>query len=46
MSEFVLVIIVTMGLGKEPSSLEIRLPKATYKQCINCLLYTSDAADE
>ena len=34
MSEFVLVIIVTMGLGKEPSSFEIRLPKATYKQCI------------
>ena len=34
MSEFVLVIIVTMGLGKEPSSFEIRLPKTTYKQCI------------
>ena len=34
MSEFVLVIIVTMGLGKEPSSFETRLPKATYKQCI------------
>ena len=34
MSEFVLVIIVTMGLGKEPSSFEIRLPKATYKQCV------------
>ena len=34
MSEFVLVIIVTMGLGKEPSSFEIRLPKETYKKCI------------
>ena len=33
MSEFVLVIIVTMGLGKEPSSFEIRLPKETYKKC-------------
>ena len=34
MSEFVLVIIVTMGLGKEPSTFEIRLPKETYKECI------------
>ena len=34
MNEFVLVIIVTMGLGKEPSSFEIRLPKETYKKCI------------
>ena len=34
MSEFVLVIIVTMGLGKEPSTFEIRLPKETYKVCI------------
>ena len=34
MSEFVLVIIVTMGLGKEPSTFEIRLPKETYKKCI------------
>ena len=34
MTEFVLVIIVTMGLGKEPSSFEIRLPKETYKKCI------------
>ena len=33
MTEFVLVIIVTMGLGKEPSSFEIRLPKETYKKC-------------
>ena len=31
MSEFVLVILVTMGLGKEPSTFEIRLPKETYK---------------
>ena len=34
MTEFVLVILVTMGLGKEPSSFEIRLPKETYKKCI------------
>ena len=34
MSEFVLVILVTMGLGKEPSTFEIRLPKETYKKCI------------
>jgi|TARA_B100000035_G_scaffold300439_1_gene296130 hypothetical protein len=34
MNEFVLVIIVTMGLGKEPYSFEIRLPKETYKKCI------------
>ena len=34
MNEFVLVIIVTMGLGKEPHSFEIRLPKETYKKCI------------
>ena len=34
MTEFVLVIIVTMGLGKEPSSFEIRLPKETYKKGI------------
>ena len=29
MSEFVLVILVTMGLGKEPATFEIRLPKET-----------------
>ena len=35
MSEFVLVILVTMGLGfKNPSTYEIRVPKKTYKQCI------------
>ena len=34
MSEFLLVILVTMGLGKEPSSFEIRLPIETYKKCI------------
>ena len=34
MSEFVLVILVTMGLGKEPYSFEIRLSKETYKKCI------------
>ena len=34
MSEFVLIILVTMGLGKEPSTFEIRLPKETYKKCI------------
>ena len=34
MSEFVLVILVTMGLGKEPATFEIRLPKKTYKKCI------------
>ena len=34
MTEFVLVVILTMGLGKEPSSFEIRLPKETYKKCI------------
>ena len=34
MSEFVLVILVTMGLGKDPSTYEIRVPKKTYKQCI------------
>ena len=34
MSEFVLVILVTMGLGKEPATFEIRLPKETYKKCI------------
>ena len=34
MNEFVLVILVTMGLGKEPSTFEIRLPKETYKKCI------------
>ena len=33
MNEFVLVIIVTMGLGKEPYSFE-KLPKETYKKCI------------
>ena len=34
MSEFVLVILVTMGLSKDPSTYEIRVPKKTYKQCI------------
>ena len=34
MSEFVLVILVTMGLSKNPSTYEIRIPKKTYKQCI------------
>ena len=34
MSEFVLVILVTMGLGENPSTYEIRVPKKTYKQCI------------
>ena len=34
MSEFVLVILVTMSLGKNPSTYEIRVPKKTYKQCI------------
>ena len=34
MNEFVLVILVTMALGKEPSSFEIRLPKETYKKCL------------
>ena len=34
MSEFVLVILVTMGLGEEPSTFEIRLPKENYKKCI------------
>ena len=34
MNEFVLVILVTMSIGKEPSSFEIRLPKETYKKCL------------
>ncbi len=34
MSEFVLIILVTMSFGKEPSTFEIRLPKETYKKCI------------
>ena len=34
MSDFVLVILVTMGLSKDPSTYEIRVPKKTYKQCI------------
>ena len=34
MSEFVLVILVTMGLSKDPSTYEIRVPKKNYKQCI------------
>ena len=34
MNEFVLVILVTMALGKEPSYFEIRLPKETYKKCL------------
>ena len=34
MSKFVLVILVTMGLSKIPSTYEIRVPKKTYKQCI------------
>ena len=34
MSDFVLVILVTMGLSKVPSTYEIRVPKKTYKQCI------------
>ena len=34
MNEFVLVIIVTMALGKETASFEIRIPKETYKKCI------------
>ena len=34
MSEFVLVILVTMSLGKNPSTYEIRVPKKNYKQCI------------
>ena len=34
MREFVLVILVTMSLGKNPSTYEIRVPKKTYKQCI------------
>ena len=40
MSEFVLIILVTMGLGKEPSTFEIRLPKETYKKCIKAVSYT------
>ena len=34
MSEFVLIVLVTMGLTKEPTTFEIRLPKDSYKQCI------------
>ena len=34
MSEFVLVILVTMGLSKDPSTYELRVPKKTYKQCV------------
>ena len=34
MNEFILVILVTMGLGKELSTFEIRLPKETYKKFI------------
>ena len=34
MTEFVLVVLVTMAFGKETSSFEIRLPKETYKKCI------------
>ena len=34
MTEFVLVVLVTMALGKETSSYEIRIPKETYKKCI------------
>ena len=35
MSEFVLVVLVTMGLTEEPTTFEIRIPKESYKQCIN-----------
>ena len=34
MSEFVLIVLVTMGLTKEPTTFEIRLPKDSYEQCI------------
>ena len=34
MNEFVLVILVTMALGKEPHLYEIRLPKETLKKCL------------
>tara|TARA_Y100001968_G_C18944462_1_gene520273 strand:- start:42 stop:269 length:228 start_codon:yes stop_codon:yes gene_type:complete len=34
MSEFVLVVLVTMGFTKDPMTFEIRLPKDSYKQCI------------
>jgi len=34
MSEFVLVVLVTMGLIEQPTSFEVRLPKESYQQCI------------
>ena len=34
MSEFVLIVLVTMGLTKEPTTFEIRLPKESYKKCL------------
>ena len=34
MSEFVLVVLVTMGLTGKPTSFEIRIPKESYMQCI------------
>ena len=34
MSKFVLIILVTFSFGNEPSSFQIRLPKETYKKCM------------
>ena len=34
MSEFVLVVLVTMGLTEQPTSFEVRLPKESHQQCI------------
>ena len=34
MSEFVLVVLVTMGLTEQPTSFEVRLRKESHQQCI------------
>tara|TARA_B100000575_G_C22989562_1_gene570665 strand:- start:66 stop:287 length:222 start_codon:yes stop_codon:yes gene_type:complete len=34
MSEFVLVVLVTIGLTEQPTSFEVRLLKESYQQCI------------
>ena len=34
MSEFVLVVLVTMGLTEQPTSFEVRLPKESHQQCV------------
>ncbi len=34
MTEFVLVVIVSMGLADDPTSFEVRLTKETHEQCV------------